>query len=170
MTKDVVEALKSLHARVDTDASKIAAKHGDRLQCRLGCKDCCVDELTVFEVEAERIRRNHGTLLREGAPHPKGACAFLDGDGGCRIYEDRPFVCRTQGLPLLWFEETEEGEITESRDICPLNAEGEPLERLPHGACWTLGVVELQLQALQARFSDPNTRIALRDLFEQRDA
>ena len=155
---------------MDADASKIAAKHGDRLQCRLGCKDCCVDELTVFEVEAERIRRNHGTLLREGAPHPKGACAFLDGDGGCRIYEDRPFVCRTQGLPLLWFEETEEGEITESRDICPLNAEGEPLERLPHGACWTLGVVELQLQALQARFSDPNTRIALRDLFEQRDA
>ena len=170
MTKDALEALKALHARVDADASKLAARHAERLQCRLGCKDCCVDELTVFEVEAERIRRNHGTLLREGAPHPKGACAFLDGDGGCRIYEDRPFVCRTQGLPLLWFEETEEGEITESRDICPLNAEGEPLEELPLEACWTLGTVELQLQALQDKFGGSHERIALRDLFQHPSA
>ncbi|NRA95134.1 MAG: YkgJ family cysteine cluster protein [Planctomycetes bacterium] len=167
MTRDSLKTLKALHGRVDADASKLAARHGERLQCRLGCKDCCVDALTVFEVEAERIRQHHGALLREGTPHAQGACAFLDGDGGCRIYEDRPFVCRTQGLPLLWFEETEDGEITESRDICPLNAEGEPLEHLPHDACWTLGTVELELQALQDRFGVSGARVALRDLFHQ---
>ena len=49
-----------IHAEVDRRAEALAELHRDRLQCRRGCHDCCVDGLTVFEVEAERIRTEFG--------------------------------------------------------------------------------------------------------------
>jgi hypothetical protein len=121
----------------------------------------------VLEVEAERIVREHAELVEHGAPHAPGACAFLDSDGACRIYASRPYVCRTQGLPLRWLEEDEDGEIVEQRDICPLNAEGPALETLADDACWTLGPHEEQLILLQERSGRRLVRIALRDLFSR---
>jgi Fe-S-cluster containining protein len=54
-------------------------------------------------------------------------CAWLDASGRCGIYEVRPLVCRTHGLPLV-FEE--DGRML--RDVCPLNFdEGEGLSGLP---------------------------------------
>lgn len=160
------DALRALHREVDAQALPLAAGLGARLQCRQGCADCCVDELTVFEVEAARIRAAYPALLREGAPHPEGACAFLDDRGGCRVYDARPYVCRTQGLPLRWLDELE-GQVVERRDICPLNDAGEPpLEALPAETCWTLGPVEARLRALQEGASGDLRRVALRDLFD----
>jgi len=147
--ESLIHALSKLHEEVDESVHGLCDIHGGRLQCRLGCVDCCVDELTVFEIEAENIRRHHGDLLREGMPHPPGACAFLDESGACRIYESRPYVCRTQGLPLRWIEEMEEDELVEMRDICSLNDEGVPIETLPEDACWTLGPFEERLAGLQ---------------------
>jgi hypothetical protein len=166
---DAQTALRAIHAEVDASASALAARHAGRLRCGRGCSACCVDALTVFEVEAERIRRAHPDLLESGAPHPPGACAFLDGDGACRVYADRPYVCRTQGLPLRWLAEDEAGEVVEQRDICPLNEPGSPIERLPDDACWTLGPVEQRLAALQAELSGGEPRrVALRALFRTR--
>ena len=140
-------------------------RHGDRLKCRRGCSDCCVDEISVFEIEADRIRTNNGALLREEAPHPAGACAFLDPDGACRIYEDRPYTCRTQGLPLRWLEDAAGGEVVELRDICPLNEEGAPLEELDESDCWTIGPFEGELAEAQKRTSGGLERVRLRELF-----
>lgn len=167
MTRDeTFEALERLHADVDARARVLSGVHAARLQCRRGCSSCCVDDLTVFEIEAERIRRSHAELLEDATPHARGACAFLDGEGACRIYEARPYVCRTQGLPLRWLDETEEVDAVELRDVCPLNDEGEPVEELPEDECWTLGPVEERLARLQADYDDGRmTRIALRDLF-----
>jgi hypothetical protein len=160
------DALRLLHDEVDRAAAALAQVHRDRLNCRRGCHDCCVDDLTVFEVEAERIREHHAELLATGAPHRAGACAFLDGDGACRIYEDRPYVCRTQGLPLRWIEHGDDGEPVEYRDICPLNEEGPPIETLGPEDCWSIGPFEARLGALQEeRSGDTPRRIALRDLF-----
>lgn len=152
-----------LHAAVDREAGRLAELHAARLQCRRGCHDCCADELGVFEVEADRIRAAFGQLLAEEAPHPPGACAFLDDAGACRVYAARPYVCRTQGLPLRWEDEDEDGEPVEYRDICPLNEAGEPLERLPVDECWTLGPVESEL----ARLQGDGRRVRLRDLFSR---
>ncbi|UCF69443.1 MAG: YkgJ family cysteine cluster protein [Acidobacteriota bacterium] len=174
MNKDsVLEALIALHAEIDREIGTLADRHAERLKCRRGCYHCCVDEITVFEVEAERIRRNHAELLAEGKPFPRGACAFLSVHGVCRIYEDRPYLCRTQGLPLRWIEEHEEDEVdapdeaVEMRDICPLNERAdEPLEQLDASECWTLGPYEGMLAQLQAAFgSDSMHRVRLRDLF-----
>ena len=139
--------LLSLHREIDLIAGGVAGQHN--LLCRRGCSSCCVDDLTVFEVEADRIRDTFPELLEAGQPGPAGACAFLDIDGACRIYEARPYVCRTQGLPLRWFEEDDEDEVVEFRDICPLNAEEVAPETLDDEACWTIGPFEERLAALQ---------------------
>jgi len=162
-----LDALRALHAEIDREAARIARLHGERLTCRRGCADCCRDDLTVFEVEAERIRRERPQVLEE-APAARGQCAFLDPQGACRVYDARPHVCRTQGLPLCWFDEDEEGEIERHLAICELNAEGPPLEELPEDACWLIGPTELALQRLQGGFgSGGQARVALRDLFRR---
>ncbi len=165
-----VAYVQALHEAVDGLVAQTAGRLGERLQCRRGCSGCCVDGLTVFEVEAERIRRAHPGLLEREAPAPEGRCAFLDEAGACRIYAVRPYVCRTQGLPLRWLEEDEAtGEPVEARDICPLNAEGEPLENLPADSCWTVGPFESRLHALQQRVDGgEGRRVALRSLFIRR--
>jgi hypothetical protein len=147
---------------VDAQAAPLHERHAARLQCRRGCAACCVDEITVFAVEAARIRARAAEVLRE-APHAPGACAFLDDAGACRIYAHRPYVCRTQGLPLRWLD-FEAG--LEHRDICPLNEAGAPIESLAVEECWELGPVEGRLAALQAA-QTPGAlpRVRLRDLF-----
>lgn len=160
-------ALEALHGEVDAAAATLARGHGERLLCGRGCSACCVDDLTVFEVEAERIRRAHPELLEAGTPGPAGGCAFLDAEGGCRVYAERPYVCRTQGLPLRWLEELEDdGEIVERRDICELNLEGPALESLPEDSLWLIGPFEQRLAALQDSLDGgQGRRVALRSLF-----
>lgn len=161
---EAVAFVAELHRVVDELTRPLFARHGQRLQCKRGCSSCCIDDLTAFEIEAALIVKHHLPLLDEGAPHPAGGCAFLDGGGACRIYEHRPYVCRTQGLPLRWG--TAGGE---ARDICELNEAGEPLEELEASDCWTLGPVEDRLAARQAaEDGGARRRVRLRDLFSRR--
>ena len=180
--------LQQLHTRIDEEASRLAATHPGRLKCKRGCSMCCVDDITVAEVEADRIRDHHADLLAHGNPHPVGMCAFLDEEGACRVYEHRPYVCRSQGLPLRWTEYDEQGQGIERRDICPLNEEGTPITQLPAEACWSIGWAEGALAQLQGAldgrdelsfdddddddFDKPGenrmSRVALRDLFSKR--
>lgn len=155
-----------LHRAVDMMAAPLVARHGERLQCKRGCHACCVDNLTVFALEAAEIAVHHAELLESSEPGPEGACAFLDPEGACRIYEHRPYVCRTQGLPLRWLEE-QDGDVVELRDICELNfvdALETPLAELPAEHCFTLGPVEQRLRE-QAEQAGAAERISLRSLF-----
>ena len=148
--------IERLHDDVDRAAAPVAEANAARMQCRRGCFDCCVDGITVFEVEAERIRREAASLLATAQPHPPGRCAFLGSEGECRIYAARPYVCRTQGLPLRWIDDE-----AEYRDICTLNDEGAPIETLPEEQCWTIGPVEERL----ARMQRDGRRVGLRELW-----
>lgn len=155
--------VERFHALVDEASAPVARANQGRLQCRSGCSDCCVDGLTVFTIEADVIRRHHPELLEHEEPHPPGACAFLDSEGRCRIYAERPYVCRTQGLPLRWIEQ-EDDEVFEARDICPKNTDGGPsLEELAADECWSLGPFEARLAEKQG----DGKRVALRSLFAQ---
>ena len=166
--QSILAAVARLHADVDREVAPLTERHAGRLQCRRGCSGCCVDGLTVFEVEAENIRQHHLELVEHGVPHQEGACAFLDGSGACRVYEHRPYVCRTQGLPLRWIEEEEGRPPIERRDICPLNEAGPPIETLPEEACWTLGAFEGKLALLQATVDGGSLhRVPLRSLFKR---
>lgn len=161
--------LMDLHDKVDRAVDGLVQLHGDRLRCGPGCTDCCIDELTVFEVEADRIRDGARALLEQQEPGPSGACAMLDDEGRCRVYEHRPYVCRTQGLPLRWIDEIEPGQAVEYRDICELNEAGPMVELLPEEACWSIGLTEQRLAQLQARHpAGRGARVPLRTLFGPR--
>ena len=164
--------LDALHRAVDQAAvlleTSFGRAHGYPVACAPGCSGCCVDEITVFEIEARTIRAHHAVLLDTGVPGPVGACAFLDTDGRCRVYEQRPYVCRTQGLPLRWLEPYGEGGGFEYRDVCKLNEHetGVPLVELAPELFWTLGPWESKLRLLQElRDGGEGRRVALRDLW-----
>ena len=162
-----LKILREWHTSIDEKARSLEELHQDQLECRRGCSNCCVDELSVFQVEAEQIVENCQSVL-EQKPHPVGACAFLDTEGQCRIYEYRPYVCRTQGLPLRWVEEDDE-ELREYRDICELNDKEPMIETLAPEECWTLGESEGELAQMQFRaHGSEMNRLALRDLFKDR--
>jgi len=160
--------LELLYQAIDKRAAELMHLHGNRLRCFAGCCTCCVDDITVYEVEADYIRAHYADLLEHSLSHAREACAFLDDKGLCRIYAHRPYVCRTQGLPLHWLDENEDGTTTAFRDICPVNNDGTPVETLPEEQCWIVGPSEEQLAIMQYRNTGKSmTRIRLRDMFKQ---
>jgi hypothetical protein len=159
-------AVAALHSEVDGVTRRLHVLHATRLHCQRGCSACCADGLTVFDAEADLIRAHHADLLARGVAGAAGGCAFLAHDGACRIYAERPYVCRTQGLPLRWIEEAENGRpAVELRDICPLNEAGPAIETLPADDCWTIGPIEVRLARLQIEGGGARCRTRLRDLF-----
>ena len=78
-------------------------------------------------------------------------------------------MCRTQGLPLRWIDQSS-GE--EQRGICPLNGTADDLRDIASDDCWTIGPVEGRLAGLQVEMQHgegfvPPRRIALRALFTE---
>lgn len=170
MSPDRARALDyvdKLHQLVDQLSAPLELTQGPARQCRWGCAGCCVDGLSVFEVEAALLQARHPALFAAGAPHPPGRCALLDAEGACRAYADRPYVCRTQGLPLRWAEAGPGGAPVERRDVCALNDPGgDHLVDLPAAACWAIGPVEQRLAAAQALATPGEApRVTLRSLF-----
>jgi Fe-S-cluster containining protein len=85
--------------------------------CKKGCSGCCHTEVSVTDDEAEllsnRIKnginidyvRLHTQKLaiKNGQnfysiPFQMRACIFLNEDGHCKVYSDRPAVCRTNAV------------------------------------------------------------------------
>lgn len=168
------ERIRAIHDAVDEALATLAERNRERLRCGRGCAACCVDDITVFELEADRIRAEYPAVLANARPHARGACAFLSDDGLCRVYRARPYVCRTQGFPLRWAAEIPDapGEIGEYRDVCALNDRPElpALDAIDADDCWTLGPIEEVLRRLQeARDGGVGRRVALRDLFARRE-
>jgi Fe-S-cluster containining protein len=127
----VSSAYHKLIKGVDDLAAKLSARYSKHLVCRAGCSGCCHHHLSVFPVEAEEVRKvvedmpeqirvrveeqAREVIKREAEGRPV-ACPLLL-DDRCSIYESRPLICRTQGLPLLIEAEDGEQEV----DFCPLN-------------------------------------------------
>jgi hypothetical protein len=183
----LLEGVGALHRSVDQEVIALLGVL-PRLVCRPACAGCCPPDLTVLGAEAAWLRRAVGDELRGDSPGQEGACVFLDQRRHCRIYPYRPYVCRTQGLPFRWWEEDEQGEVQESRDVCPLNidalslgnsaAANSPapspfvanlaLSHLAPDQCWLLGPREERLVELEeARNGGRLERVELRVLFRE---
>lgn len=98
--------LPELTAKVDAFFARVAARHGDDMQCATGCSDCCHVRLSVTAAEAAAIRElvaswpaaQRAALADHG---PADRCSALDpATGRCRIYAARPLVCRSHGVPV----------------------------------------------------------------------
>ncbi len=125
MTKKPIETLQE---NASGFFDKVSSKHSTAMKCKEGCSKCCFTDISVFEVESERINEWVNSLSEErrselknlwATPNESGACSFLYNDR-CTIYEARPIICRTQGAPLFV-------QVDNTLDYCPLNFEaGDP--------------------------------------------
>jgi hypothetical protein len=94
-----VSRLAELTAKIDGFFTRVEARHGDDMQCQTGCSDCCHVRLSITGVEADAIRAH--VQRRPVVPNPRpDLCAALDDRGRCQIYEARPVVCRSHGVPI----------------------------------------------------------------------
>ncbi len=97
-----------LTAKVDAFFTRVEARHGEDMQCRTGCSDCCHVRLTITSVEARALRDEIATWPRPQrdalAAHARAArpdqCSALAADGRCLVYAARPIVCRSHGAPI----------------------------------------------------------------------
>lgn len=85
--------------------------------CKMGCTGCCHTQVSVTDDEAELLvkRIREGISIDENLlklqmmaknetadffqiPYEQRKCIFLDGEGACKVYDDRPSVCRTNAV------------------------------------------------------------------------
>jgi uncharacterized protein len=101
-----VGRLDALSAKVDAFFARVAERHAADMQCATGCADCCHVQLTITAIEAAAIRAlvagwpvaRRAALA--GPPRTADRCAALDAADRCQIYEARPLVCRSHGVPI----------------------------------------------------------------------
>ena len=118
-----LENYKQLTARVDSLCDAITAALGEQLTCSAGCSSCCTS-ITVFPVEAAAMRevlenlphRQSEEIHRHVTEHADGERCPLLLHHRCLLYEARPIICRTHGLPIIY---TSDGQ--RNSDCCPHN-------------------------------------------------
>ena len=111
--------IERLHQLVDDFFAAAQRADPGAFACAVGCTACCKVDLSVFGVEAARVRTAFRALpddVRAAAAARVRAgrhCAMIDpADGRCIVYEARPLICRSHGLAIL---------IDGRVDHCPLN-------------------------------------------------
>jgi len=157
--------LAELFAKVDAFFTRASAVHGPRITCHAGCADCCRRRFSVTSLEASALTEALAALpadrrgelaarAREGDPE---VCPALDPDGRCAVYEARPLICRTHGLPLR-FPPPQGSRSLPVLDACPKNFAGEALTKLDPTTVLDQGTLSTVLGALDAAFSDEQGR------------
>lgn len=107
---------KIFHRQVQEHVDEVIDNldHPELIQCKKGCSACCYTQVSVTEEEAELLaqRVQAGVQIDRAKlytqvqakndakkwyqiEHNKRGCVFLDENENCRVYEDRPAVCRT---------------------------------------------------------------------------
>ncbi|MDX9800714.1 MAG: YkgJ family cysteine cluster protein [Spirochaetia bacterium] len=138
----------ALRDKTDKKTAEVTAYYADDIICRAGCASCCIP-ISLLPVEFHAIKkelenqnqppgfskkfpdsRDRGRMDKPDIkaaspeagtlePEPE-KCIFLN-NGICSIYSSRPIICRTQGLPLLYYsDELQNYTIS----VCSLNFTG----------------------------------------------
>ena len=156
---------EQLAAKVDAFHERVTSAFPGALTCRSGCSKCCEVHLTVLPLEFERIDQAVRALpdvdktaikarLAKGTKDAR--CPLLDRSGACRVYEARPMICRSHGLPiqvgepLVW-------------DVCHLNfPDGPDLATLDPNMVMNVETVNFILGMMtRVRGEDPLERVDL---------
>lgn len=106
---------RKLHELVEEE---IAQGANIEASCRKGCSACCHMEVEVtgyeaeilarrvengFYIDRERLDKQSQRGLQDkawsaGIKLPESRCVFLNSEGACGVYEDRPTMCRRHSV------------------------------------------------------------------------
>ena len=114
---------RQLVARVNELCAGIEHALQGQITCSEGCSTCCTS-ITIFPVEAAALREaltalpdgEAASIRRHAEEHAAGERCPLLLDHRCLLYEARPIICRTHGLPIVFTEDDKQ-----RLDCCPLN-------------------------------------------------
>jgi hypothetical protein len=178
-SSSVFQEYRAVLTKVDAFTAPLWRKFENEINCKPGCSQCCTAGLTLLPVEAAYIEAGHEKSL-DGADGSPGRvsnahCPCLNAEGMCAIYDRRPLVCRTHGLPLKIADaETQRAPGTlrvlgEDTVTCSLNFDSG--KRPPAGDVLDAAKVVQLLWVVNARFCadqgihNPNERVPIEDLF-----
>jgi hypothetical protein len=155
------ERLGELFAKVDAFFARARARHGEAITCRAGCDDCCRRRFSVTALEADAIREvvarlgdeERSALARRAEEGDRGVCPALDPDGRCAVYEARPLICRTHGLPIRYTRAMDARRLP-VLDACPKNFDGQELASLDPSTVLDQQTLSTVLAALDAAHAD----------------
>jgi hypothetical protein len=156
---DSLGALAQLWEKVDAFGERVDARMPGERACAEGCHDCCAPGLSVTTVEGEaiadfveRATPAQHARLREALRNAAGdRCAALDARGACAIYEARPLVCRSHGLPLRIAGPERRLPLV---DACPKNFVGRDLDAIERDCVLDQATLSTMLAAIDAAFAD----------------
>jgi len=148
MDRSLFKHYEALQRKIDRYCDQARQKFGPRLQCRAGCALCCAQDIAVLPVEFHFLRAHPAITeaTKQLGTRTSQGCVFLHEDR-CTIYQARPVICRTHGLPLL----VRSGG-TQQRDCCPLNTRSLVLESLERSDLLDLETLNTMLGAVNLLF------------------
>ena len=128
MNSTLLEKYYQLRSDIDKVLIRLEMQHKSSMKCEKGCDSCC-ESLTIFPIEFDAIKKELGNSVvlpkKKFLNNYTKSCRFLV-KGICSIYESRPIICRTQGLPLLY--ESIKGNDFEL-SVCKLNFVGADISK-----------------------------------------
>jgi uncharacterized protein len=164
---DAAAALHLLRQRVDAHFEGAQRRTPEQMSCARGCHECCHVRLSVFSIEARPIEEalvelSHAdpeirARVRHQADDPRAAdrCPMLV-DGCCAVYDARPLICRSHGLPIAL-----DGEHAGEVHWCELNFRD---EAPPAASILRLEAVNGPLAVMALMWDGRGERIDLADL------
>lgn len=150
---DPYRNLRALYDKVQVHSDRVMDAYAGKFQCRKGCSDCCSSDRSVSAVEYANVARVLAELPEKkrerlkSQPRSKKRCSMLL-DGQCAVYEARPLICRSHGLPLV----LERSKGRQYVDVCPLNFSDGSLGSVPPEDLLAQGTVDSILVAVNALY------------------
>jgi uncharacterized protein len=152
MSSSIKAPFQSYHTLTkDIDALSLSLEktHAKHLNCKKGCDLCCM-AISVFPIEYYAIKAELEKLKLPSLPIPKdnAQCRFLV-DHSCSIYQSRPVICRTHGLPLVYMSmDTDEYELS----LCELNFTNFDFEEFDEENTFPMDRINSRLYQLNKHF------------------
>lgn len=116
--KRLFEDYKILRKEIDELSNNLAKNHSEHMKCKKACDMCCMD-YSIFPIEFHSILndlKEKKTVPEFSSERKENVCVFLN-KHVCSIYQQRPIICRTHGLPLLFMNDNSDWELS----ACDLN-------------------------------------------------
>ena len=152
--KEFISHYISLRNRLDLDIKRLENMHSSHMQCSKACYHCCMN-FGILPIEAFAIAQTFSNKTAFTKTETNEQCIFLI-HNLCSIYEHRPFICRTQGLPIVY-----EVDNQYQLSVCERNFTSQPDSLFTPDNCLFMDDYNNELYALNIEFLKHNPQLGL---------